>query len=122
MSYAKYFNRIMVFICLLLINSIVNASIIDRKCGAYTYRVKITKGVDVYETVFELYYKVGAQKPVLFYKSELFNLIASCIQNIRGDYLFLFNESHGGNAVPEDMYGIFVSTAELIDPSLRRAN
>ncbi len=108
MLYVKYFSRVMILICLVLINSIASASIIDKRCGKYTYRVKITKGLDAYETLFELYYKIGNQKPVLFYRAEsMFNLIASCIQNADKDYLFLFKESHGGNSVPEDIYGVF---------------
>jgi hypothetical protein len=53
---------------------------------------------------FNLYYKSKNQKPKLFYDAKaLFNLIASCIQNDKGDYLFLFEEANGGNAGPEDL-------------------
>ena len=108
MTFVKYFNIVVISILALITTHMASASVVDRKCGTYTYRVKIKTGPKIYDRRFNLYYKETNQKEKLFYGTNLvFHLSTACIKNYKGQYLFLFKETYGGNAEPEDMYGIF---------------
>ncbi len=84
------------------------ALVIEKKCGQYVFRVKITHVNDLDERQYKLYSQVigGAKK--LFYQTEPgMNLSAACIQNNKKQYLMLFQENCGGNGCPEDIFGVY---------------
>lgn len=117
---AKSFNGYILFTSLLAMSQFAIATVVERNCGKYIFQINILNGTEIYETKFELYYKEDGKEKKIFYKTdEVVFLYAICIKNKKNQDLMYFQESYGGNAGPEDMYGIFDPSAKrmLIQPS-----
>jgi len=113
MSFKNCFINLVIPISLLMLFHTVVASVFKTKCGESTYIVEI-KGSGLYETRYNLYYKVENQPKELFYKTKTGVILdAACIQDIKKRNLMLFLEFGGGNVGPEDRYGVF-------DPSTKK--
>lgn len=120
MSFVRYFNCCILFLLPLMLSKTAFGSVLEKKCGKHTYRVKIINGSDPFETHFKLYSQEEGRKKILFYKTEPgIELIAACIQNKNNQELMLLQEFCGGNGCPEDIYGIFDPNTKkmLIKPS-----
>ena len=104
MLFVNYFK----IITILMITSIANASIVDKVCGNYIFRVNIGKDPIDYDPEFTLYFKGNAQQFISFYVTKSVRYLnAACVQNNKGQNLFLFQAFCGGSGCPEDRFGIF---------------
>lgn len=116
----KYFNFGNLLIILCILSQCALAEIAEKKCGNFTFRVKILNEGDIDEKRFKLYYYTKGQRPILFYQSESGHYLdATCVQNKKKKYLMLFQEYCGGSACIENIYGLFDPHEKkiLINPS-----
>jgi hypothetical protein len=104
----KYSYRAIALAIILMIGQSVFASEFESKCGDSIVGVKIIDGPKTFQKDFHLYYKKNNQEKIEFFKpNDMLYLTAACIQNTKGDYLFLFQEFGYGAEYPDDLYGLF---------------
>ena len=107
MSLKNCSTNLIMLTTLLMVSKSAIASVSEVNCGKYTYIVEI-RGFGLYETKYDLYYKIENQPKKLFYSTKKGVVLdAACIQNNEKQDLMLFLEFGGGNVGPEDRYGIF---------------
>lgn len=114
MKSKKYLGSCAMFLYSFVLPQLVVCADIKKVCGEYHFAVKIFNESEFYGKEFELYYQVPGHEKKMFYRTErAVNLNAACVKNDKNKYFMVFLESYGGNATPEEVYGIF-------DPDLNK--
>lgn len=112
MKLLKKYIKNLVMIGLFINQSVSFADkIIEKKCGKYLYSINIDyeySGDIIIKRSYKLYLKNKNETLFLFFKTdEMLSLSATCVKNSNNKDLFMFHINPGGNAGPEDFYGIF---------------
>lgn len=112
MLFIRCFTRYILFFSLIF-SQVAIATVFEKKCAGKYFIIEMYNGFDISEIKYKLYYKEKNEGKKLFFKTRKGVILnAACIQNKRKQDLMLFLESSGGNAGPEDRYGIFDPNAK----------
>lgn len=112
MLFIRCFTNYILFVSLIF-SQVAIATVFEKKCAGKYFIIEMYNGFDISETKYKLYYKEKNERKKLFFKTKKGVILnASCVQNKKKQDLMLFLESSGGNADPEDRYGIFEPNAK----------